>query len=95
MLETISVHNMFSTGLSFDFLFISCNCNSMNNLSSYFGLVDTKIRATEKDLPVRQNLFFPHKSYIAVSKKGQVQIKKRFMMCCKLGISSCIGLHRR
>ena len=76
MLETISVHNMFSTGLSFDFLFISCNCNSMNNLSSYFGLVDTNIRASEKDLPVQQNLFFPHKSYIAVSKKGQVQIKK-------------------
>ena len=48
----------------------------MNNLSSYFGLVDTNIRASEKDLPVQQNLFFPHKSYIAVSKKGQVQIKK-------------------
>ena len=24
----------------------------MNNLSSYFGLVDAKIRASEKDLPV-------------------------------------------
>ena len=26
----------------------------MNNLSSYCGLVDAKIRASEKDLPVRQ-----------------------------------------
>ena len=24
----------------------------MNNLSSYYGLVDTKIRASDKDLPV-------------------------------------------
>ena len=24
----------------------------MNNLSSYFGLVDAKIRASDKDLPV-------------------------------------------
>ena len=27
-------------------------CNSMKNLSSYFGLVDAKIRASDKDLPV-------------------------------------------
>ena len=27
-------------------------CNSMNNLSSYCGLVDAKISASEKDLPV-------------------------------------------
>ena len=26
--------------------------NSMNNLSSYCGLVDAKIRASDKDLPV-------------------------------------------
>ena len=26
--------------------------NSMNNLLSYYGLVDTKISASEKDLPV-------------------------------------------
>ena len=25
----------------------------MNNLSSYFGLVDSKIRASDKDLPVK------------------------------------------
>ena len=27
-------------------------CNSMNDLSSYCGLVDAKIRASDKDLPV-------------------------------------------
>ena len=32
--------------------FMYCTCNSMNNLSSYCGLVDAKIRASDKDLPV-------------------------------------------
>ena len=27
-------------------------CNSINNLLSYCGLVDAKIRASDKDLPV-------------------------------------------
>ena len=27
--------------------------NSMNNLLSYYGLVDARISASEKDLPVR------------------------------------------
>ena len=35
---------MFSPGLSLEF--------SMNNLLSYYGLVDAKIRASDKDLPV-------------------------------------------
>ena len=30
----------------------------MNNLLSYFGLVDTKIRASDKDLPVLQCFYF-------------------------------------
>ena len=42
--KTIFVHNMF------------CSCNSMNNLPSYFGLTDTRMRASEKDLPVTINL---------------------------------------
>ena len=33
-------------------IFMYWSCNSMNNLSSYCGLVDAKIRASEKDLPV-------------------------------------------
>ena len=48
MLETSSVHNMFSPGLSLEF---SC-IELVINLSSYCGLVDAKIRAFDKDLPV-------------------------------------------
>ena len=37
-------------------LFSTCSCtenrNSMNNLSSYCGLVETKMRASDKYLPV-------------------------------------------
>ena len=35
-------------------MFCACsfNGNSMNNLLSYCGLIDTKIRASDKDLPV-------------------------------------------
>ena len=32
--------------------FIYWTCNSMNNLTSYCGLVDASIRASKKDLPV-------------------------------------------
>ena len=34
-------------------IFIYWTCNSMNNLLSYYGLVDAKIRASDKDLPVQ------------------------------------------
>ena len=34
-------------------IFMYWTCNSMNNLSSYCGLVDAKIRASDKDLPVK------------------------------------------
>ena len=53
MSEKISAHNMFSPGLSLEFSCIEL-CNSMNNLSSYCGLVDAKIRASDKDLPVSE-----------------------------------------
>ena len=33
------------------------SCNSMNNLSSYCGLTDARMRASEKDLPVTHSLF--------------------------------------
>ena len=33
-------------------IFMYWHCNSMNNLSSYCGLVDAKVRASDKDLPV-------------------------------------------
>ena len=54
MSETISVHNMFFPGLSLEFSCIELVINSMNNLLSYCGLVDAKLRASDKDLPVKR-----------------------------------------
>ena len=51
ILKAISVHNMFSPCIELG-IFTHWNCKSMNNLSSYCGLVDTKIRPSDKDLPV-------------------------------------------
>ena len=45
--------------LSLVFSCIELVHNSMNNLSSYCGLVDAKIRASDKDLPVKQT-FLTH-----------------------------------
>jgi hypothetical protein len=38
-------------------IFMYWTCNSMNNLSSYYGLVNAKIKASDKDLPVRKPNF--------------------------------------
>ena len=53
MSETIIVHNMFSPGLSLEFSCIELVIHT-NNLSSYCGLVDAKIRASDKVLPVQE-----------------------------------------
>ena len=56
--KTICVHNMLSSCsphvLILEFSCTYWTCNSMNNLSSYCGLVDAKIRASDKDLPVQK-----------------------------------------
>ena len=57
MSETISVHNMFSPCSPQLGIFMYWTCNSMNNLSSYCGLVDAKIRASDKDLPEQKSHF--------------------------------------
>ena len=49
--RTIYVHNMFSPCTELG-IFMYWTCNSMNNLSSYCWLVDAKIGASDKDLPV-------------------------------------------
>ena len=43
-------------------MFCACSFhgNSMNNLLSYCGLIDAKIRASDKDLPVQKNVRFLH-----------------------------------
>ena len=55
MSGTISVHKMpkFELGI-----FMYWTCNSMHDLSSYCGLVDAKLRASDKDLPVMKNQKF-------------------------------------
>ena len=40
-------------------IFMYWTCNSMNNLSPYFGLVDAKIRASDKDLPAQHSVGLP------------------------------------
>ena len=50
--RTIYVYNMFSTCSELE-IFMYWTRNSMNNLLSYCGLVDTRISASEKDLPVK------------------------------------------
>ena len=53
---------MFSPGLSFE-----CFCIEIliqwNNLMSYCGLVDAKIRASDKDLPVLLNFLDINKNF--------------------------------
>ena len=51
MSETISVRNMFSPGLGLEFSCIELVIQ-MHNLLLYCGLVDAKISAPDKDLPV-------------------------------------------
>ena len=52
MSKTNSVRNMFSPCSELG-IFMYWTCNSMNNLMSYYELVDAKIRASDKDLPVQ------------------------------------------
>ena len=54
--KTICVHNMFSTCSELG-IFMYWTRNSMNNLLSYCGLVDGRISASEKDLPVPKYVF--------------------------------------
>ena len=60
-LRTCCVHKLFLFWHSEQFMYTTCSehaifmywtSNSMNNLSSYCGLVDAKIRASDKYLPV-------------------------------------------
>ena len=39
-------------------IFIHLTCNSMDNILSYYGLVDARIITSEKDLPVLIKTYF-------------------------------------
>ena len=57
------VENMLSTQIGSELaIFMYRTCNSMNNLSSFCGLVHAKIRASDKDLPVQCGLQFDSKT---------------------------------
>ena len=51
MLRTNIVLNV-KTKKQFLYTCSELSCNSMNNLSLYYGLTDARMRASEKDLPV-------------------------------------------
>ena len=51
--QKICVHNMFSP-CSELVVFMYWTGKSMNNLLSYWGLVDVRINASDKDLPVQK-----------------------------------------
>ena len=53
--KPICVHKIISTCFKVG-IFMYWNCNSMNNLLSYCGLVDTRISASEKDSPVQKTI---------------------------------------
>ena len=63
--KTICVHNMFSQCSELG-IFVYWTCNSTNNLSSYCGLVDAKIRASDKDLPVLHTFIFTASDFIMI-----------------------------
>ena len=55
--KTICVHSMFLTCSELG-IFMYWTRNSMNNLSSYYGLNDSWMSASDTDLPVMNEIFF-------------------------------------
>ena len=53
--KTICVHNMI-WACSELAIFMYWTNNSMKNMSSYCGLVDAKIKASDKDLPAQETI---------------------------------------
>ena len=52
-------------------IFMYWTCSSMKNLWSYYGLVDAKIRASDKDLPV-QNTFVMQNSKVSGQQMSKI-----------------------
>ena len=50
----------------------------MNNLLSYCGLIDARIRASDKDLPVHWNNQNPNWKKIIVIQKPTGKVRKAF-----------------
>ena len=65
-------------------LFMFCGCgfhgNSMNNLLSYCGLIDAKIIASDKDLPVIQKKQIINMYLASFPLRGKVDLVFRFSL---------------
>ena len=69
-----------------DVLTMFCACsfhgNPMNNVLSYCGLIDAKIRASDKDLPVSGQLRIPNRLLLKVIRNFVLHISyKRLSFC--------------
>ena len=51
-------------------IFMYWTCNSINNQPSHCGLVDAKIRASDKDLPVWNQVFLKNRLKVPLHKKS-------------------------
>jgi hypothetical protein len=74
-------------------IFMYWTCNSMNNLWSYCGLVDEKIRASDKDLPVL-SIFFYMNIYSTFSRHLLLAFYTLLNWKCLLKVYVCVYLVR-
>ena len=61
----------------------------MNNLSSYYGLVDAKIRASDKDLPVQTKIGE------GVEVETEIMIRNAEEVEVEIGMKTDVGENRR
>ena len=105
--KTICVQNIFWECSELGIL-MYWTCNSIKNLSSYCGLVDAKIRASDKYLPLHENskLRTPLPDFVVYTNCSECQNKKHFVYktcsesvlslefsCTELVIQWTIGCH--
>ena len=92
--RTCCVHKLFLFWHSEQFMYTTCSehaifmywtSNSMNNLSSYCGLVDAKIRGSDKDLPVQR--FFGHSQKLPFEHRTNIdfeELSQSFCLCWRI-----------
>ena len=79
---TTYIHNMFWTCSELA-TFMYWACNSMNNLLSYCGLVNARMNASEKDLPVfRSGLLSRAVTLLLISIQQENERKKDLLINC-------------
>ena len=68
-------------------IFMQWTCNSMNNLSSYCGLVHAKIRSSDKNLPV---LNANHRNVVELRERERKKIIKLVENCGNVCVNFCV-----